>query len=151
MHDGRVVQMGTPEELFECPAHTFVGYFIGSPGMNLLPARVEGSVARIDGEEIPLGGHYRDLGGKVEIGIRPEYVRLSRDEGVPAQIRRVEDVGRHRIVRADVFGREIAIVVGEDEPVGADMTRVVFDPKRIIVYVDDWREAPIGNRQEEAA
>ena len=36
MYDGRVVQMGTPEELFETPAHTFVGYFIGSPGMNLL-------------------------------------------------------------------------------------------------------------------
>jgi ABC-type sugar transport system ATPase subunit len=36
MHDGRVVQMGTPQELFETPAHTFVGYFIGSPGMNVL-------------------------------------------------------------------------------------------------------------------
>ena len=42
MHDGRVVQVGTPEELFERPEHTFVGYFIGSPGMNLLDARVEG-------------------------------------------------------------------------------------------------------------
>ena len=38
MHDGAVVQMGTPEELFERPAHTFVGHFIGSPGMNILPA-----------------------------------------------------------------------------------------------------------------
>ena len=41
MHDGAVVQMGTPEELFERPAHTFVGHFIGSPGMNILPAQVE--------------------------------------------------------------------------------------------------------------
>ncbi|MFM7445486.1 MAG: ABC transporter ATP-binding protein, partial [Tabrizicola sp.] len=40
MHEGRVVQMGTPEELFETPAHTFVGYFIGSPGMNLIDAKV---------------------------------------------------------------------------------------------------------------
>ena len=38
MHDGRVVQSGTPAELFEKPAHTFVGYFIGSPGMNIVPA-----------------------------------------------------------------------------------------------------------------
>ena len=38
MHDGRVVQSGTPAELFEKPAHTFVGYFIGSPGMNIVSA-----------------------------------------------------------------------------------------------------------------
>ena len=42
MHDGRVVQSGTPAELFDKPAHTFVGYFIGSPGMNIVPAEVEG-------------------------------------------------------------------------------------------------------------
>ncbi len=49
MHDGRVVQSGTPAELFDKPAHTFVGYFIGSPGMNIVPAEVRaarpGSVA----------------------------------------------------------------------------------------------------------
>ena len=41
MHDGRVVQSGTPAELFDKPAHTFVGYFIGSPGMNIVPAEVQ--------------------------------------------------------------------------------------------------------------
>ena len=40
MSDGEVVQTGTPEELFERPAHTFVGHFIGSPGMNILPCTV---------------------------------------------------------------------------------------------------------------
>ena len=38
MNDGMIVQAGTPVELFERPRHTFVGHFIGSPGMNLLPA-----------------------------------------------------------------------------------------------------------------
>ena len=38
MFEGEVVQVGTPKELFEKPEHTFVGHFIGSPGMNLLPA-----------------------------------------------------------------------------------------------------------------
>src|SRR5690349_5967155 len=42
MHDGRVVQVGRPDELFLRPDHTFVGYFIGSPGMNVLPAEVQG-------------------------------------------------------------------------------------------------------------
>ena len=49
MHDGRVVQIGTPQELFERPAHTFVGYFIGSPGMNLLPAKIDGRQALLPG------------------------------------------------------------------------------------------------------
>src|SRR3954468_4425652 len=54
MHDGRVVQSGTPQQLFDTPAHTFVGYFIGSPGMNIVPAEVAGREARIGGHVIAL-------------------------------------------------------------------------------------------------
>ena len=42
MHEGTVVQAGTPVELFERPRHTFVGHFIGSPGMNILRVRAGG-------------------------------------------------------------------------------------------------------------
>ena len=49
MQEGEIVQIGTPVELFERPQHTFVGHFIGSPGMNILPA-VE------DGGRVFLGG-----------------------------------------------------------------------------------------------
>ncbi|HVG47730.1 MAG TPA: ABC transporter ATP-binding protein, partial [Rubellimicrobium sp.] len=139
MHEGRVVQIGTPQELFERPAHTFVGYFIGSPGMNVLPARVEGNVAHLDAGAVPLGQGYGPLGGTVEIGVRPEFARLSAAEGLPVTIRRVEDVGRHRIVRADLGGRAINIVVGEGESLSPDMTRVVFDPGHVGVYADGWR------------
>ena len=52
MNDGRAVQIGTPAELFDRPEHTFVGYFIGSPGMNLLPAEVDGARACVDGHSI---------------------------------------------------------------------------------------------------
>ncbi|GGL83298.1 ABC transporter ATP-binding protein [Pseudooceanicola nanhaiensis] len=144
MHDGRVVQIGTPEELFERPEHTFVGYFIGSPGMNVIPARVEGNRAYIDGSHVELAHGYGPLGGKVEIGIRPEYARLSRTEGLPVKVRRVEDVGRHKIIRAEFFGHEINVIAGEDEAIGPDMTRVSFDPGRVNVYADDWRVAPQG-------
>jgi glycerol transport system ATP-binding protein len=144
MHDGRVVQIGTPEDLFETPEHTFVGYFIGSPGMNVIPARVEGNRAYIDGSHVELAHGYGPLGGKVEIGIRPEYARLSRTEGLPVKVRRVEDVGRHKIIRAEFFGHEINVIAGEDEAIGPDMTRVSFDPGRVNVYADDWRVAPQG-------
>ncbi|MBY6005092.1 ABC transporter ATP-binding protein [Salipiger bermudensis] len=139
MYDGRVVQIGTPEELFERPEHTFVGYFIGSPGMNVIPARVEGSTAHVGGAEIALGQGYGALSGKVEIGIRPEFARLSQSEGLPVKVRRVEDVGRHKIIRADMFGQEINIIAGEDERISPDMNRVAFDPAQVNVYADDWR------------
>ncbi|SFR15793.1 ABC transporter ATP-binding protein [Poseidonocella sedimentorum] len=139
MYDGRVVQIGTPEELFERPEHTFVGYFIGSPGMNVIPARVEGDRAYVNGAQIPLTRGYRGLGGKVEIGVRPEFARLSKGEGLPVKVLRVEDVGRHKIIRAEFFGKTINIFAGEDDAVGADMNRVVFDPAHVNVYADDWR------------
>lgn len=144
MHDGRVVQIGTPEELFETPAHTFVGYFIGSPGMNLIPARVEGNRAYVNGSYVELANGYGALDGKVQIGVRPEYARLSDSEGLPVKVRRVEDVGRHKIVRAECFGTDINIIAGEGQDIHADMTRVAFDAERVNVYANDWRVTPAG-------
>ena len=61
MYDGRIVQVGSPQELFERPHHTFVGYFIGSPGMNILPARVDGHTATVAGHPIPLPRSLRQV------------------------------------------------------------------------------------------
>ncbi|WP_022706213.1 ABC transporter ATP-binding protein [Paracoccus zeaxanthinifaciens] len=139
MYDGRVVQIGTPDELFERPEHTFVGYFIGSPGMNLLPAEVAGAEARIPGGTVPLAGHYGTPQGRLQLGIRPEHLRLSDADGLPVTIRRIEDVGRHRIVRADLAGHELNIIAPEDQPLGEGMNRVVVDPAKVSIYADDWR------------
>jgi len=139
LHDGRVVQVGTPQELFETPAHTFVGYFIGSPGMNLLDAEVRGNQAHLAGGTVPLSASYAPQTGRTQIGIRPEYIELTTGTGLPARILRIEDVGRHRIVRAEVAGAPISVIVPEGQPVGADLTHVRFDPARVNVYVDDWR------------
>ncbi|MBA4491796.1 ABC transporter ATP-binding protein [Paracoccus sp. S1E-3] len=142
MHDGRVVQMGTPEELFETPAHTFVGYFIGSPGMNFLDAEVQGNRAVLPGgESVDLGAHYAPASGRVQIGIRPEYARLSADQGLPLTISRVEDAGRHRLLRGAVLGKPLNIVLAEGEAVEG-RSRVLFRPEKINVYADDWRVAP---------
>jgi len=139
MYDGRVVQIGTPQELFERPEHTFVGYFIGSPGMNVIPATVEGVTANVHGTTVRLKKHFGQPSGKVEIGVRPEFVTLTEGEGLPVNVRRVEDVGRHKIVRADLFGNEINIVAGEGQSISPDMNRVTFDDDQVNVYVNDWR------------
>lgn len=138
MYDGRVVQIGTPDELFEKPQHTFVGYFIGSPGMNVLPAKVENNVATISGSRVILTKAFEGLTGKIELGIRPEFMSLTSEEGLPVKILRVEDVGRHKIVRAELFGNNINILEEEGTSISPDMNRVVFDPARANIYVNDW-------------
>ena len=146
MYDGRVVQMGTPEELFEAPAHTFVGYFIGSPGMNFLNADVQGNRATLPGGEVvALGASYAPLKGQVQIGIRPEHAMLVADGGLPFNIRRIEDVGRHRLLRGEVLGNALNVVVPEGMPVEG-LPRVAFAPEKINVYADDWRVAPAQER-----
>ena len=138
MYDGRVVQIGTPEELFERPEHTFVGYFIGSPGMNVLKASVNGAQAQVAGQIVELE---RDFGalGDCEIGIRPEFVSLSSDSGVGAEIERVEDVGRHKIVRGSVGDTAVNALVEEHQNPIRGAIRMQFDPRHIHVYKDNWR------------
>ncbi len=138
MYEGEVVQIGTPAELFERPKHTFVGYFIGSPGMNVLPVSVDGSNAKLGSQTIELPGAPKMAGaGAIELGIRPEYVRLGA-AGMPATIRKVEDIGRHKVVRASFEGCDIAAIVGEDAEIPAD-PRIEFDPAGINLYADSWR------------
>ena len=86
----------------------------------------------------------RPFEGRVEIGVRPEFARLSDSEGLPVKVRRIEDVGRHKIIRADCFGTPINIIADEAEEVRADATRVAFDPAHVNVYANDWRVTPEG-------
>ncbi|MBX3584257.1 MAG: ABC transporter ATP-binding protein [Rhizobiaceae bacterium] len=138
MYEGEIVQIGTPAELFERPRHTFVGYFIGSPGMNVMPVSVSGRSARLGSQTIELPGALAgETSVDAELGIRPEYVRIG-TEGFPATIRKVEDIGRHKIVRATVDGHEIAAIVGENAEIPSE-PKIAFDPAGINIYADSWR------------
>ena len=137
MYEGEVVQIGTPEELFDEPEHTFVGYFIGSPGMNIIPTEVSGSEARIGGHSIKLRGGYAEMDGKVELGIRPEFVSMKKTgAGLPATVNGVEDIGRFKIVRANIEGHDLNVVLNEGESVPAD-PKLSFAPSRINIYLND--------------
>lgn len=134
MYEGEVVQIGTPEELFNEPAHTFVGYFIGSPGMNVIPCEISGKTARVGDIQIGLSGGYAVTGAKTELGIRPEFVSLSSDSsGHPVQIEAVENIGRFKIVRASLQGHAINALLKENEEVPAD-PMLSFEAGRINVY-----------------
>jgi glycerol transport system ATP-binding protein len=139
IHDGRVVQSGTPAELFGKPAHTFVGYFIGSPGMNIVPAEVSGREARIDGHVIALNRTYSGLNvAKIEIGVRPEFVDVATPapDLLSAKIERIDDLGRMRFARVRVGDAKFAARVPQGFSPSGDTAGLRFDPAHVHVYAD---------------
>jgi len=139
MYEGVIVQIGTPSELFERPSHTFVGYFIGSPGMNVFPIALDGAVARLGNQSVDLPGSAKvEADAKTELGVRPEYVQVGR-QGLPITVHAVEDIGRHKIVRARLDGLDLAAIVPEHGEIPAD-PHITFDPKGINIYANSWRQ-----------
>src|SRR5579863_7432714 len=140
MHDGRVVQSGTPADLFDRPAHTFVGYFIGSPGMNIVPAEVKGRQARIDGHTIALNRSYDRLpaSAKIEVGVRPEFVQVAAPapDLLTANIERIDDLGRVRFAHVRVGDTRFSAKVPQGFSVPGNRAGLVFDPSRVHIYAD---------------
>jgi len=105
MTRGRAVQIGSAEALFERPAHTFVGHFIGSPGMNFLPVKSTGGMLDIAGTRLAATRELPE--GALKLGIRPEYVALvepGAPGAVPATLTQLQDVGTHLMLSAQVDG-----------------------------------------------
>ena len=141
MNGGQVLQVGTPAELFERPEHTFVGHFIGSPGMNLLPAAVLGNEAHVDGHLLRLAGTYAAPLGRVQVGVRPDFATLGA-AGLPVQVDRIDDLGRLRLARVRLGPHALVATVGPDAAFDGSGARLRIDPAATHVYVDDRRVAP---------
>jgi glycerol transport system ATP-binding protein len=108
MTRGRAVQTGSAADLFERPSHTFVGHFIGSPGMNFLPGSMTSAGFHTVGATVAV---QRGLPvGDFKLGVRPEYVSLAAPdaEGALAMtVTQVQDVGTHVIVSAKREGHTV--------------------------------------------
>ena len=135
---GIIVQIGTPIELFERPAHTFVGHFIGSPGMNIIPCKTKGGKAYIGNTSVPLEGPITGkLGNIVEIGIRPEFVSFGTG-GVPAHVRKVVDVGKHKVLELMVGESKISAITTGDVPLQGESVNLAFERSMTRLYSDGW-------------
>lgn len=138
MQDGEVVQTGAPVELFERPGHTFVGHFIGSPGMNVIPCELRDGGAFVGGAHVATEGPAPRAAGRIEIGVRPEHVTLAA-QGLPARIEKVSDLGRRRLVSARVGETRVnALLEGEVDAGPGDAVRLAFRPDRTRIYADGW-------------
>jgi glycerol transport system ATP-binding protein len=116
MTRGKVVQLGTPDALFERPAHTFVGHFIGSPGMNFLPVSVRGG--RLHVADHPLGDGGRSFpDGDLRLGIRPEYLVIGpqgQPGALPATVSQVQDIGTYFLVTLAAAGQTVKARLAPD-------------------------------------
>jgi multiple sugar transport system ATP-binding protein len=108
MHDGVIEQIGTPLELYDNPANLFVAGFIGSPAMNMLGGKLDGTVfVAADGTRIDLGTAPANSADRpVTLGVRPEHFHLD-PNGVPAEILTVEPTGSETQVVARFANHDI--------------------------------------------
>ncbi|MFT3851586.1 MAG: ATP-binding cassette domain-containing protein [Ilumatobacteraceae bacterium] len=119
MSAGRLQQVGTPSEVYDRPATSFVAQFIGTPPMNLLPSGVLG-------------------GPDVVVGIRPEHVHLTPDGAHLATVRLVEPLGHETLVACELVGAvaggtRLVVRLGPDETapaVGQDVLLDLPDERR---------------------
>ncbi|WP_343563959.1 ABC transporter ATP-binding protein [Kiloniella sp. b19] len=147
MQEGEVVQVGTPIELFERPAHTFVGHFIGSPGMNILPCEILDGKALFNQQALELEGPIRaDLAAspdsaRTEIGIRPEHVSLGKagdSNTLGGTVRKAVDLGHQNVVEVLVGEHRINAITEGDLPAAGDEVTLHFQPEYTRVYADGW-------------
>ena len=105
MTRGRAVQVGSADALFERPAHMFVGHFIGSPGMNFLPAQVDGVTLSVAGHRLEQPAERALPDGAIQVGIRPEYLALAQPGqlgALPCTVSQVQDIGTYLMLTAKV-------------------------------------------------
>ena len=115
MTRGKVVQLGTPDALFERPAHTFVGHFIGSPGMNFLDAQATGGQLQLGDRQLAAPRALPE--GALRLGIRPEYLALAPDGAaatLPARVQKVQDIGTYVLVTLDAAGQTLKVRLAPD-------------------------------------
>ncbi len=155
MRNGRLVQVGTPIELYDHPVDVFVAQFIGSPPMNIVAATVttvdDAPAVRIGPHVVPLGddgvralpGVGQMIGRRVALGFRPESVR--RDPNGPivvsplfAEGRGVDQLVTARLEANDVRETDGGIVVSEDASSMINVSMPTRDP------IDIWKPLPLS-------
>ncbi|MCY4344267.1 MAG: ABC transporter ATP-binding protein [Gammaproteobacteria bacterium] len=138
LHHGKALQTGSPEALYEQPAHEAVARFIGSPGMNLVDGEVSAGSIRCNGQVL---GATAAADGRCALGFRPEWAAVG-ERGVPVAVRSARALGTlggvaTGLVTAELGGQAIHVQQRLDGPVGSQ-ARLHIDPSRILLYRNGW-------------
>ncbi|RMG19066.1 MAG: sn-glycerol-3-phosphate ABC transporter ATP-binding protein UgpC [Planctomycetota bacterium] len=143
LQGGRLQQVGAPLEVYARPANVFVAKFIGSPPMNVLPARREGELGLRLGEgrwELPPAlAAARPPGAPVQVGVRPEDLRLgAAGSGLPARVAVVEPLGAETLVTLDSEAGPLVARTGpEARPRPGDPVGLAAPPEALHLFDAD--------------
>ncbi len=151
MYAGQVVQSGAAQDLFETPAHTFVGYFIGSPGMNLLEANVADDRLQVGPLTMQLGpGVGAGLpAGPLKLGVRPEFLRCEpagsgAAGGFTVPVVGVQDLGSAKLVTVKI-GEQTAIArLGREARAPGGQAVISFEPRHTHLFAGEARVAALA-------
>ncbi len=162
MYEGKIVQFGTPRELFESPNHTFVGYFIGSPGMNFIELEKmtvnNQPQFKFDQLQFPLTQPQIEIlststSSNLKIGIRPEFLQLSNiahTESLPCAILHTEDLGTYKIVTVALGNQELKVRLGEDQHPPLTQAYLTFPNQWVKIYIDEYLvDIQVGDNSNE--
>ncbi|WOI44892.1 ABC transporter ATP-binding protein [Acidovorax sp. BLS4] len=120
MTRGRAVQVGAADALFERPQHVFVGHFIGSPGMNFLPAQGESDAIVVAGHRLARPAGKALPAGALQVGVRPEYLAIAaagQPGALPCTVEKVQDIGTYFLLTARVGEHTLKARLGTGEAV----------------------------------
>ncbi|MDY7028602.1 MAG: TOBE domain-containing protein, partial [Spirochaetota bacterium] len=140
-------QTGKPEELHENPASMFIGYFIGSPGLNMMDCSVapDGTVS-YNGTSFQISKKYASVilehGNELTIGIRPEYVELFPNQeknAMSGTVKLVEDTGAYKIVTVTMGSLDLKCRAPETMKVEEGHTAWLRFPEKDIKFFKDGK------------
>ena len=147
MNEGKIIQSGPPKEIYSKPKSKFVGSFIGSPAMNFIPIN-EGIKSgqqnvKIGNIEFAIPKQYQDTNSKNNhLGIRPEKMYLSDDQGIEGEVYGSEYLGSRKILTIQSFFGNFKIRVSNDlnANLGSNV-KVNFESKSAIIFDGETENA----------
>ncbi len=125
INKGEIQQIGTPQEIFKRPVNTFVAQFIGSPPMNILDVKKEGSDLLLGSTKIQEVKTSFSEKYKLKIGVRPSDLKLG-DKGIECTLRSIDYQGSNWIASVELEGQIIAIEMKERPPDNMNVLKVNF-------------------------
>jgi multiple sugar transport system ATP-binding protein len=109
MKGGVLQQLGTPDEVYNTPANTFVASFIGSPTMNLIDGVGQGSSFAVQGTQLALSVPASLAGKNAQLGLRPEHLSLSSSATWRGKVSLVEPTGADTFVDVQTEAGEVVV------------------------------------------
>jgi multiple sugar transport system ATP-binding protein len=137
LNHGRLVQVGTPQEVYNNPRDTFVASFVGSPAINLLPGSLSGGNAVVApvSFELPVRGKAGASDGVYTFGIRPEDVSVESGAPVEARVHDIENHGIEKILTLRVADQFVRAAVPAKVPVAVeDAVRFGWNGDKVILF-----------------